>query len=75
MPARSADRATVFSRVLRVRTREPVFGPLPIGPQALQRPADRFITPTPRGHACSWPTWAARASVHTPVGVPYVRGD
>ena len=27
-----------------------MFGPLPIGPQAVQRPADGFITHTPRGH-------------------------
>ena len=50
-PARSDDRATFFSRILRIRTRDPVFGPFPIGPQALQRPANGFITHTSRGHA------------------------
>ena len=45
-PARSGDRATFFSRVVRIRTRDPVFGPLPIGPQPLQGPADGFITQT-----------------------------
>jgi hypothetical protein len=50
-PARSDDRATFFSRVLRIRTRDPGFGPFPIGPQALQRSADGFITHTACGHA------------------------
>ena len=50
-PGRSDDRATFFSCVVRIRTRDPVFGPLPIGPQALQGPADGFITQTPCGHA------------------------
>src|SRR4029450_1406843 len=49
-PGRSDDRATFFSCVVWIRTRDPVFGPLPIGPQALQRPADGFITHTPPGH-------------------------
>jgi hypothetical protein len=50
-PGRSADHATFFSCVVRIRTRDPVFGPLPVGPQAVQGPADAFITQTPRGHA------------------------
>lgn len=43
-PAPSDDRATFVSPVVRVRTRDPVLGPLPIGLQAWQRPSDRFIT-------------------------------
>src|SRR4029453_291498 len=46
-PGRSDDRATFFSCVVRIRTRHPVFRPLPIGPQTVQGPADRFITQTP----------------------------
>jgi hypothetical protein len=49
-PTRSGDRATFFSCVVRIRTRDPVLRPFPVGPQALQRPADGFITHTPRGH-------------------------
>jgi hypothetical protein len=49
-PGRSADHATFFSCIVRIRTRDPVFGPFPIGPQAVQGPADGFITQTPRGH-------------------------
>ena len=50
-PGRSGDRATFFSCVVRIRARDPVFRPLPMGPQALQGPADGFITQTPRSHA------------------------
>jgi hypothetical protein len=50
-PGRSGDHAPFFSRGLRIRAGEPGFSPLPMGPQALQRPADRFITHTPLRHA------------------------
>ena len=50
-PARSADHATFLSCVVRLRTRDPVFGPLPVGPQAVHGPADAFLPQTPRGHA------------------------
>src|SRR5262245_25426206 len=49
-PGRSGDHATFFSRVLRIRTRDPVFGALPMSPQALQRSADAFLTQTPLRH-------------------------
>lgn len=49
-PARSAERAPVFSCILRIRTCEPVVGPCPIGPQALPRPAHGFLPQTSRGH-------------------------
>jgi hypothetical protein len=50
-PGRSADPATFFSCVVRSRTRDPVCGLLPVGPQAVQGPADAFIPQTPHGHA------------------------
>jgi hypothetical protein len=49
-PRRSGNHATFFSRVLRIRTRDPVFGTLPIGPQALQRSAEAFLTQTSLRH-------------------------
>ena len=50
-PARSSDRATFFSRIVRIGTRDPVFRPLPIGLQPLEGAADRFITQQALRHA------------------------
>ena len=49
--AQSSDRATFFSRILRIRARDPVFRALPIRPQSLQGPADAFITQQALSHA------------------------
>ena len=46
-----ADRATFFSRVVRIGARDPVLRPLPIGGQPLEGPADAFITQQTRRDA------------------------
>ena len=43
MPARSSDRATFFSHVVRIRTRDPVFRSLPIGLKTFESTSNRFI--------------------------------
>ena len=69
-PVRSSDHATFFSRVVRIRTRDPVFRPLPIGLKPLESAADRFITQQALRHALRIAHLSRRASVHTPVGLP-----
>ena len=43
MPARSSERATFFSHVVRLRTRDPVFRSLPIGLKTFESTSNRFI--------------------------------
>ena len=80
-PTRALDsaRATFFSRLVRIGTRDPVFHPFPIGLQPLESPADGFITPQTLRHALlvahfrrlgpvSTPPWASHRCTATDAG-------
>ena len=74
-PVVSGDPGPFLSSLRRIRTRDPVRGALPGCAKALERPTDGLIAERRAVRPCSWLTWAASASVHTPVGWPTVRGD